>query len=192
MDKSVLLRDLFHRRWAMPALAMLSRLRGAKFVTLHRELGASVGSMRQAVDSLVSAGLVMKNPGYGHPMRPEYVLTVRGQAVGACCRDLWASLSSLSACEVALAKWSMPVVFALSDNALRFGEIRALCPGVTDRALTQSLKTLASGGLLERSVEDTYPPTVLYRVSDDARRLLAHLASLAEALLVCNNPYRSG
>ena len=186
MEESVALRDLFHRRWAMPALALLSRLRGAKFVTLHRELGASVGSMRQAVDSLIEAGWVMKNPGYGHPLRPEYILTDRGQNVGDCCRDLWASLSSLSACEVALAKWSMPVVFALSDRELRFGEIRALCPAVTDRALTQSLKTLAATGLVERSVEDTYPPTVSYRVSADARRLLPHLESLTEALTLTN------
>ena len=184
MEKSVALRDLFHRRWAMPALAVLSRLRGAKFVTLHRELGASVGSMRQAVDSLISTGLVMKNPGYGHPMRPEYVLTERGVAVGESCRDLWSALSSLSACEVALGKWSMPVVFALGDRKLRFGEIRSLCPAVTDRALTQSLKALAVSGLVERSVEDTYPPTVSYRVARDARRLLPDLASLSEALLV--------
>lgn len=186
MDESVALRDLFHRRWAMPALAVLSRLKGAKFVALHRELGASVGSMRQAVDSLIAAGWVMKNPGYGHPMRPEYVLTDRGLAVGDSCRELWASLSSLSAREVALAKWSMPVVYALGDRDLRFGEIRALCPGVTDRALTQSLKALAVAGLVERSVEDTYPPTVRYRVSNDGRRLLQSLTSLSEALALTN------
>lgn len=184
MTKSVALRDLFHRRWAMPALALLSRLRGAKFVTLHRELGASVGSMRQAVDSLIEAGWVMKNPGYGHPMRPEYILTDRGQAIGDCCRDLWESLDTIDARAVALAKWSMPVVFALSERELRFGEIRSLCPGVTDRTLTKALRALASAGLVERSVEDTYPPTVSYCASGDARRLVPHLAELAKALTV--------
>lgn len=166
----------------MPALALLSRLRGAKFVTLHRELGASVGSMRQTIDSLIEAGWVMKNPGYGHPMRPEYILTGRGLAVGECCRELWSALTSLSACEVALSKWSMPIVFALSHRELRFGEIRSLCPGVTDRVLTQALKGLSAGGLVERSVEDTYPPTVSYCVSGDARRLLPDLILLASRL----------
>ena len=71
-------------------------------------------------------------------------------------------------------------------------KIRTLYPGATDRALTQSLKTLAAAGLVERSVEDTYPPTVLYRVSGDALRLLPHLASLAGALIVYTSRHRSG
>ena len=62
-------------------------------------------------------------------------------------------------------------------------KIRTLCPGVTDRALTQSLKTLAAGGLVERTVEDTYPPTVSYRVAGDARRLIPCLGLLGDSIL---------
>ena len=182
MKESELLRDLFHRRWAMPTLAMLSRWNGAKFVTLHKNLGASAGSMRTTIDELSARGLVMKNPGYGHPMRPEYVLTEPGASVGACCDELLAALDSIEARALALSKWSMPAVFALRSGTLRFSQIRDGCPGVTDRALTQTLKALATGGLVAREVADTYPPSVAYSLTAAATGPVKHLGGLAESL----------
>ncbi len=182
MKESELLRDLFHRRWAMPALAMLHRRKGAKFVTLHKKLGASAGSMRTTIDELSSRGLVMKNPGYGHPMRPEYVLTEPGALIGACCDELLAALDSIEARALALSKWSMPAVFALKAGTLRFSQVRDGCPGVTDRALTQTLKRLAAGGLVVREVSDAYPPSVNYSLTETGQTLLPLLEPLARLI----------
>ena len=182
MSESDLLRDLFHRRWAMPTLAMLHRWKGAKFVTLHRKLGASAGSMRTAIDELCARGLVMKNPGYGHPMRPEYVLTEPGAWIGASCDDLMAALDSIDARALALAKWSMPTVYALRSGTLRFGQIRDGCPGITDRSLTQALKRLSATGLVVREVSDTYPPSVAYSLTAVATGIADHLINLAESM----------
>ena len=121
----------------MPALAVLHRWKGAKFVTLHRNLRASAGSMRTTVDELCAQGLVMKNPGYGHPMRPEYVLTSQGSSLGACCDELLSVLDRIEARGLALSKWSMPAVFALRSGTLRFSQVRDGCPGITDRALSE-------------------------------------------------------
>ena len=72
---SLTLPALLHHRWAVPILAVLHREKGAKFVTLGSRLGVSRDSLRRSLDRLTQQRLVRRNPGYGHPMRPEYVLT---------------------------------------------------------------------------------------------------------------------
>ena len=69
------LAQLFHHRWAVPVLAELHRTSGSRFVTLHRRLGIGRESLRRTLASLAEQDLVARNPGYGHPLRPEYVLT---------------------------------------------------------------------------------------------------------------------
>ncbi len=67
---------LFHNRWSVPILAELHRQRGSRFVTLARTLGMSRESLRRTLAALIESGLVGRNPGYGHPLRPEYVLSM--------------------------------------------------------------------------------------------------------------------
>src|SRR5947207_13068422 len=66
---------LFHHRWAVPVLAELRRERGSRFVTLANRIGVTRDSLRRTLSALIDDGLVERNPGYGHPLRPEYVLT---------------------------------------------------------------------------------------------------------------------
>src|SRR6476469_10058785 len=70
--------DLFHHRWAAPALALLDERGGARFVELQRKLGVTRDSLRRALDTLESIGHARRNTGYGHALRPEYVPTARG------------------------------------------------------------------------------------------------------------------
>jgi DNA-binding HxlR family transcriptional regulator len=153
------LAPLFHHRWSAPVLAELARRRGSRFAALVGELGVGRESLRRTLDALVDQGLVRRNPGYGHPLRPEYVLTPDGGEVAARCTRLLAALDGDR--DVALKKWSMPVVAAL-DRPRRFSELREALPGVTPRALALALKDLHGVGLLERRLEDSYPPTAVY------------------------------
>lgn len=166
----------------MPTLALLHRWKGAKFVTLHKKLSASVGSMRTTVDALIEHGHVMKNPGYGHPMRPEYVLTESGLLIGESCDRLLQAIDEAEARQLALSKWTMPVVYALRPGSRRFGQLRTECGKVTDRALTQALKALIWGGLVQREVTESYPPSVEYSLTPAGSSLLPHLQSLADRL----------
>ena len=132
---------LFHNRWSVPILAELHRQRGSRFVTLSRTLGLSRESLRRTLAALTDAGLVGRNPGYGHPLRPEYVLTRAGERISGACRPLVEQLRRGNLEEIGLKKWSMPVVFALAEGPLRFSELRDRLEGVSPRALALALKT---------------------------------------------------
>src|SRR5262245_29802381 len=93
---------LFHNRWSVPILAELHRQRGSRFVTLARTLGMSRESLRRTLAALIESGLVGRNPGYGHPLRPEYVLTTRGERVAARGEPLVRLLRELGLEEVGL------------------------------------------------------------------------------------------
>ncbi len=166
---------LFHHRWAVPVLAELSDSPG-RFVTLARALGLSRESLRQTLAALIAEGLVERNPGYGHPLRPEYLLTERGRAVAPACARLVAELRRQGAFDVGLRKWSMPVLLAL-DEERRFGELRVAL-GTSPRALTLALKELGEAGLVERRVHDAFPPTTSYRTTGRATKLRRLAASL--------------
>lgn len=172
------LAHLFHHRWAVPVLAELHRQQGSKFVTLVHRLGASRGAMRQAIDALLERGLVMRNPGYGHPLRPEYILTPEGAAIAPACLALYTALKKLRLESVGLRKWSLAVLGAIRAGSDRFGALRASLPTITDRALTLTLKDLAEAGLVERLVLDEYPPRAAYAPTALARPLLRQIKSL--------------
>jgi len=165
---------LCHYRWSAPVLAELGRTRGTRFVVLANRLGVGRTSLRRTLDALIELGLVRRNPGYGHPLRPEYVLTIPGEAAAERCERLLAAVDGTR--DVVLRKWSLPVLLALGHPA-RFSELREALPGVTARALALALKDLERAGLVDRRVEETYPPTAVYAPTGAAARLQQILAS---------------
>jgi len=170
--------ELVHNRWAIPVLAELHRTGGTRFVTLCRRTGAGGESVRRALSGLIGRGLVARNPGYGHPLRPECVLTAAGARPAPACALLLDELAALGIGAVGLNKWSMPVLAALADDR-RFSELRSALPGVTPRALTLALKALADAGVVERTVLASYPPQTVYRLADRARTLTPALERIA-------------
>jgi DNA-binding HxlR family transcriptional regulator len=162
---------IVHHRWSLPVLAELSALGGAKFVTLTSRLGVSRDSLRATIDALIELGLVQRNPGHGHPMRPEYLLTAAGARLAPACARIVEALRALDAEEVALRKWSLPVARGLVAGEERFNALKARLPGVTPRALSIALRSLQEAGLVERRIEDGRTPTPVYRLTPRARSL---------------------
>lgn len=173
---------LFHRRWAVPALVELHRCRGAKFVTLHKRLGVGRATLRATLDDLVAAGWVRRNPGYGHPMRPEYVLTAEGAQLAPSSGRLLETVRRLDIEPIAFRKWSMPVTWALGREPHRFGELRRDLGEITPRALALSLKDMEGGGLVRRALVADYPPVANYSLDRRARPVYRALVPLAEAV----------
>jgi DNA-binding HxlR family transcriptional regulator len=157
---------LFHHRWAPPALALLTERRGLRFVELQRRLGVGRDSLRRALDALLELGYAQRKPGYGHPLRPEYLVTASGRTAGTIC----ARVLTAGDPEVLLRKWSVPTLAQL-DRPQRFSELRAALGSVTPRALALALRDLEAADLVEREVLTTRPPSTVYRATTTGRRI---------------------
>jgi DNA-binding HxlR family transcriptional regulator len=160
---------LSHHRWTLPILAHLAQTGGSRFVPLSATLGMSRDALRQTLDSLIALGLVIPNPGYGHPTRPEYILTEQGARVAPACAQLVEHVRQNGLEGVAFKKWSLPTVAALA-RPQRFSEVRRTV-GATARALTLSVKDLLDARLVERRIHNEFPPTTSYRLSPKGRGL---------------------
>jgi DNA-binding HxlR family transcriptional regulator len=183
---------LFHHRWSTPILAELHRSRGTRFVVLAHRLGLSRESLSRTLTALIKAGLVQRNPGYGHPLRPEYVLTETGAKVAPVCSRLISALGQLELYELGLKKWSMPVVLALGGGSpRRFSELLAVLPDSTGRALSFALKDLVKAGLVERIVTDDFPPGTAYRLTPRAGPLASIVRRLDTAIGRGRRPRRA-
>ena len=68
-----------------------------------------------------------------------------------------------------LRKWSLPVLAALRSRAV-LGAARG-GSGRDPRALALALKDLQAAELVERRIEDAYPPRALYVPTAQGRRL---------------------
>ena len=147
---------------------------------LASRLGANRQALRQALDPLIELGLVMRNPGYGHPSRPEYVLTDRGRGVARSSSALVGQFRRLGVEDIGFRKWTLPVLAAL-ESEQRFGELSAAV-NATPRALSLALKDLAAANLVDRRVHDGYPPSSTYLPSTTGRTVQRNVAVLLETL----------
>lgn len=62
-------------------------------------------------------------------------------------------------------KWSMLVLMAVADEAVRFNALKRAVEGISQKVLTQTVRRLEHNGLLKRTVFPTVPVTVEYRVT---------------------------
>ncbi len=73
-------------------------------------------------------------------------------------------------------KWKPLVLFFLRDGPKRYGELKRLIPGVSDKVLIQQLKDLEADHVLARTDYKEVPPRVDYALTPLGR-------SLAEAIV---------
>lgn len=178
MDRVGRIISLFRRRWACPVLAELHRAQGAKFVTLVNRLGSNQGAMRLTLDTLIDLEWVRRNPGYGHPMRPEYILTAKGERLAPACDLLDGALTSLGVRAASLRKWSMPVLYVVGDGPTRFSQIPRALRDATDRAVSLTLKDLSDVAMVARSIIEGPPAGTAYAATSRGGALLPILDRL--------------
>lgn len=165
------IRRLGEGRWVVPVMAELSRERGARFAVLARRLDISRHSLARTLDQLRQWGWAMPNPGHGHPLRPEYVLSAAGVAIGAACERIMAERTRLGLEPGDLQRWSLPLVASLADDWRRFGDLQARLDPVTPRALSQTIKQMVGHDIVARRLENRYPPLPLYGLTRRGRDL---------------------
>lgn len=160
-------RALSSSRWFVPLLALLHREQGARYVRLSKRLGLSRSMLRRVLGRALAAGWVMRNPGHGHPLRPEYILTESGRAAAAWCDRVIEARELLGlGAPGDLGRWALPLVAAMAQRDwMRFSQLQAMLEPITPRALSLALKQLLRQDLLERRLEESYPPLPFYRLT---------------------------
>lgn len=75
-------------------------------------------------------------------------------------------------------KWSLMILAVLDEEPLRFNVIKRRLEGITQKALTQTLRRLERNGLVERRVIPASPVAVEYSITALGRSLQPAFASL--------------
>ena len=77
-----------------------------------------------------------------------------------------------------LSKWSGLIVRCLSQDTMRYSELRRSIGGISQKMLTQTLRELEADGLVDRKVHPVVPPKVEYSLTDLGRTLVDPLTAL--------------
>jgi DNA-binding HxlR family transcriptional regulator len=104
-----------------------------------------------------------------------------------CCQYLHAAV------ELVGRRWTGAILEVLrsSDRPLRFSEIAAAIPDLSDRLLSERVKELEARGLVEREVHPGPPVRVTYSLTDMGRALepaLSELKTWGQAWLAPGQP----
>ena len=157
--------------WLAPLMAHLSSEKGSRFAVMLARLGLSRSVLTASLAQLQEAGWVQRNPGHGHPLRPEYLLTEAGAPIAAFAERVMAQRRQLGLEPEQLPRWSLPLVAGLAGRDARFSALRETLRPVTPRALSLTLKQMIATELVDRTLEDRFPPIALYGHTPRGARL---------------------
>lgn len=153
--------NITSRAWALPILSSLYVGVAGRQAPLLAATGASRTAFGQSMDHLIEHGLLEINPGYGHPLRPEFRLTQLGKEAAAIA-DKIHRVSSQDDQSLLRRAWTLPVLTSLKTPS-HFNDIKRNLHTITDRALSQSLKSMESRDWVHRSVDESArPPRSIY------------------------------
>ncbi|MBQ4008714.1 MAG: helix-turn-helix transcriptional regulator [Muribaculaceae bacterium] len=79
-------------------------------------------------------------------------------------------------------RWSMLILLTLNgkQEPMRYSDILAAIPDISQKMLTVALKNLEADGLVERRAFAEIPPRVEYNITQRAKTLMPHINSLVE------------
>lgn len=76
--------------------------------------------------------------------------------------------------------WAPNVIWALSGEPRRFGELRHDIPMISARVLSARLRELDARGLVSRHLLDTSPPSAEYALTELGREVMPAIKALIE------------
>jgi DNA-binding HxlR family transcriptional regulator len=76
--------------------------------------------------------------------------------------------------------WAPNVIWYLSAQPRRFGELRIDIPKISARVLSARLRELEEKGVVHREVVATAPPSVEYSLTELGRELVPAIAAIVE------------
>jgi len=77
-------------------------------------------------------------------------------------------------------KWTILIIYALTQGTKRYGELKQQIQGISPKMLVQNLRNLERCGLVERKVYPVVPPKVDYSLTPLGESLVEPLAIFGE------------
>ena len=79
-------------------------------------------------------------------------------------------------------RWSMLILLTLNgkQEPMRYSDILAAIPDISQKMLTVALKNLEADGLVQCQAYAEIPPRVEYNITERAKTLMPHINSLVE------------
>lgn len=153
------------RAWSLDILALMHAGTPGRQASLLPAPGAGRTALAQSLSHLVDIRLLERNPGHGHPLRPEYRLTPEGAEAAKIAYRIKGVVSDSSGCNLLRRVWTIPVL-VVSQKPRHFTDIKTELDSITDRALSQSLKQLRAQRWLQRTVDtENLPIRPLYQAT---------------------------
>lgn len=168
---------MFHHRWSVPIVWVLYEDGPQSFSALNRRLSASRDTLSDTLSNLAENGLVARSP----EPRGTYALTPAGMLVGAVCGPMVDAVLRTGIRDVALKKWPMLVLTAMSYGNSRYNALITALPGITPRALGQALRELEEAGLVRRDIIPSRPPVTAYWPTEKGNSIAPELDALKRA-----------
>lgn len=99
--------------------------------------------------------------------------------------DLFGICPYVTAQKLLTGKWTLLIMYHLSEKTLRFNELQRALPNLTQATLTKQLRMMEENGLLIRTVYKQIPPKVEYSLSE----LGIHFKPVLDALQIWGDEY---
>ncbi|MEP3637700.1 MAG: winged helix-turn-helix transcriptional regulator [Paracoccaceae bacterium] len=151
------------RAWSVPLLAALGEGVEGRQAVLIKHLGASRSAFGLSLAHLQSLDLVRRRAGHGHPLRPEFALTEKGEVAAKAAQSVMRIVHrNPDAITLVSRSWTLPILSQTTQPAY-FAMLRNGLAPITDRALSQGLKSLEDMRWIHREVAaGSRPPRPMY------------------------------
>lgn len=151
MDITLLV-NLTSKAWSLKILALLDSGTPGRQASLIAATNASRSAFASSLNHLIELGLLEKNPGHGHPLRPEFRLTRTGVTAAAIASRILEIAPGTDAFAIIKRSWAVPIL-AITESPKRFSVIKSGLGAITDRALSNSLCVLEDQAWLKREID---------------------------------------
>ena len=101
-------------------------------------------------------------------MTPREVLVEESIDHSECLKSLMAIRDAL---DVLNGKWKLQIIIAISSGQSKFKDIERQIPKITPRMLSKELRSLEDHQLIKRTVYDTLPVSIEYKLTPHSKTL---------------------
>jgi DNA-binding HxlR family transcriptional regulator len=159
------------RAWALDILAAMHNGVAGRQAPLLAAIGAGRTAFGASLAHLIDLGFLMRNPGHGHPLRPEFRLTGKGAVAAEVAAHVLDQVQEDPERALLRKRWTLPILVQ-ATRPVRFSSLRAGLAPVTDRALSMSLLDVEDQGWIRREIDlSARRPFPVYSAVGDGLKL---------------------